>query len=89
VSFENVKPAQPQQPVQRQVTVSQVVTETNLVTGSLQLEQALNNNQHMEFCAMKAANATDTMQESIWNFLMVCTRLHNGFLLYKIFYLTT
>lgn len=71
VSFDNTKPQQPQQPVSRQVTLSQVVTETDLVTGSLQLEQALGNGQHVEFCAMKAANATDTMQESIWNFLMV------------------
>ncbi|XP_053393357.1 protein transport protein Sec31A-like isoform X1 [Mercenaria mercenaria] len=71
VSFENVKPQNPQQPVSRQVTISQVLTETDLVTGSLQLEQALNNNQHVEFCAMKAANSGDSMQESIWNFLMV------------------
>lgn len=51
--------------------MSQVVTETDLVTGSLQLEQALGNGQHVEFCAMKAANSNDSMQESIWNFLMV------------------
>ncbi|KAL4240586.1 Protein transport protein Sec31A [Mactra antiquata] len=71
VSFENIKPQNPQQPVNRQITVSQVVTETDLVTGSLQLEQALTNGQHVEFCAMKAANSSDSMQESIWNFLTV------------------
>lgn len=71
VSFENIKSQTPQQPVSRQVTISQVVTETDLVTGSLHLEQALSNGQHVEFCAMKAANSGDSMQESIWNFLMV------------------
>lgn len=70
LTFENVK-AQPGQAASRQVTVSQVVTEMDLVTGSLQLEQAMHNGQHVEFCAMKAANAGDQMQESIWNFLMV------------------
>jgi len=71
VSYENIKSQGPQHPASCQVTVSQVVTETDLMTGSQQLEQALTNGQHVEFCAMKAANASDSMQESIWNFLMV------------------
>ncbi|XP_052766437.1 protein transport protein Sec31A-like isoform X3 [Mya arenaria] len=71
VTFENVKGATGQPSGGRVVTMSQIVTETELVTGSLQLEQALTNGQHMEFCAMKATNANDTMQESIWNFLMI------------------
>ncbi|XP_021375424.1 protein transport protein Sec31A-like isoform X2 [Mizuhopecten yessoensis] len=73
VSFDGSK-AQPssQQPAPpREVFISQVVTETDLITCSSQLEQALINGQYVEFCAMKAANCQDTMQESIWNFLRV------------------
>jgi len=78
VSFENVR-GSPQGQTPHTVTVSQIVTESDLVTGSLQLEQALNNGQHVEFCAMKAANAGDTMQESIWNFLMVSLLYQHNF----------
>ncbi|XP_069125025.1 protein transport protein Sec31A-like isoform X1 [Argopecten irradians] len=71
VSFEGAK-TMPQQPASpREVNISQVVTETDLITSSSQLEQALMNGQYVEFCAMKAANCQDTMQESIWNFLRV------------------
>ena len=73
MSFENSKGQSPHQPAQRQINMSQVVTETDLLSGSLQLEQALSNGQHLEFCAMKATNCTDRMQENIWNFLMVRT----------------
>lgn len=71
VTFENTKPQNPQQPASHEVYISQVITETDLITGSMQLEQALSNGQHVEFCAMKAANSADSMQESIWNFLMI------------------
>lgn len=53
------------------VTISQVVTETDLVVRSNQLEQALANGQFTEFCALKAANCNDTMQETLWNFMTV------------------
>ena len=79
VSFENIKGQTPHQPGQRQISLSQVVTETDLLSGSLQLEQALSNGQHMEFCAMKAANCSDRMQENIWNFLMVRTNYFQQF----------
>ncbi|XP_067672888.1 protein transport protein Sec31A-like isoform X1 [Haliotis asinina] len=71
VTFDHLKPQNPQQPVPKQVFISQVVTETELLTRSGQLETALNNNQFLEFCAMKAANAGDGMQENLWNFLRV------------------
>ncbi|KAH9518587.1 Protein transport protein Sec31A [Bulinus truncatus] len=71
VSFVLEKPAHPQQPVPRIVTVSQVVTETELVVRSNQLEQALNDGHFSEFCAMKAANCRDAMQENIWSFMKV------------------
>ncbi|XP_076465161.1 protein transport protein Sec31A-like isoform X2 [Babylonia areolata] len=72
VTFECPRAANPQQPAgPRVVTISQVVTETELVTRSDQLQQALNAAQYSEFCALKAANSTDAMQENIWNFLRV------------------
>ncbi|KAL3876454.1 hypothetical protein ACJMK2_034299 [Sinanodonta woodiana] len=71
VSIENVKPQNPHQSVSRTVHISQVVTETEFLSRSVQLEQALMNGQHTEFCAMKAANCTDSMQENIWNFIRV------------------
>ncbi|KAJ8319239.1 hypothetical protein KUTeg_004330 [Tegillarca granosa] len=71
VSFENTKTQNVQQPTQKTVYVSQVVTETDLLSRSNLLEQALENQQFVEYCAMKAANSVDSMQESIWNFLRV------------------
>ena len=78
MTFENVKPAtshahhqQQQQPVQRLVHVSQVVTEVDLVTRSNQLESALVNNQLSEFCVMKIGNSKSVLEESVWNFLQV------------------
>ncbi|KAI8797530.1 protein transport protein Sec31A isoform X1 [Biomphalaria glabrata] len=71
VSFVLDKPTHPQQPVSRTVTISQVVTETELVVRSNQLEQALNDGRFSEFCAMKVANSKDSMQENIWNFMKV------------------
>ncbi|XP_071129998.1 protein transport protein Sec31A-like isoform X4 [Mytilus edulis] len=60
-----------QQPSPKNVYVSQVVTETELLNSSSQLEQALVNGQYVEFCAMKSANSSDEIQENIWNFLRV------------------
>ncbi|BFZ17823.1 hypothetical protein BsWGS_20864 [Bradybaena similaris] len=71
VSFGLDKPTQSQQPVSRNVTISQVVTETELVVRSNQLEQAISSGQFSEFCAMKAANSSDVMQENMWNFMKV------------------
>lgn len=71
VSF-GTEPQQQQQPASASVSISQVVTEDGLMSSSKQLEQALVNGQFVEFCAMKASNASDSMQESIWNFLRVC-----------------
>lgn len=71
MTFGQDKPANPQQPVSRTVTISQVVTETDLVVRSSQLEQALGSGQFTQFCAMKAANTQDNMQESVWSFMGV------------------
>lgn len=65
------KPNNPQQPAPRTVSISQVITETDLVVRSGQLEQALGSGHFSEFCAMKAANSSDSMQENMWNFMRV------------------
>ena len=72
MTFESPPAGGAQQPAgPRVVTISQVVTETELVTRSNQLQQALGAGQLSEFCALKAANSPDAMQENIWNFLRV------------------
>ena len=63
--------SQQQQAVSRLVNISQVITETELVARSDQLQQALNAGEFSEFCTLKAANSADAMQENIWNFLRV------------------
>ncbi len=70
VTFESPRPEQQQAPP-RHVSVSQVVTETELVARSDQLETALTNAQYNEFCAMKIANSKNPQDEEIWNFLKV------------------
>lgn len=71
VSFDVTKSLNPQQPSPKAVYISQVVTEVDLLQRSHQLEQALENGQYVEYCAMKSANCTDPLQENIWNFLRV------------------
>ncbi|XP_064631630.1 protein transport protein Sec31A-like isoform X3 [Lineus longissimus] len=71
VTFENTKPQPNQQPVPRQVHISQVVTETELLQRSQQLESVLQTGQFAEFCSMKVANSKDDLEESVWNFLKV------------------
>ncbi|KAL8602789.1 hypothetical protein ACOMHN_055172 [Nucella lapillus] len=75
VTFESPRAASATTPQQgsgpRVVTISQVVTETELVSRSDQLQQALGAGQYAEFCALKVANSTDDMQENVWNFLRV------------------
>ena len=71
MTFESGKPQQPQQPVQRLVSISQVITEQQLIERSSQLEQTLVNAQYAEFCNLKIANSKDPVEENIWNFLKV------------------
>ena len=72
MTFENLKPTNPQQlQVARQVHISQVVTEQELVTRSGQLESALVNNQLNQFCTFKVENCRTPLEKSVWNFLQV------------------
>jgi len=68
VSFESVKNGQ--QTVSS-VTISQVVTETELVARSLQLEQTLASGRYSEFCDAKIASCTDPLDATVWSFLKV------------------
>jgi len=78
VCFENSKPGNPQQADERLVYISQVVTETELVSRSNQLEQALSKGQYNEFCSLKIANSQDELEQHIWNFLKVKQQIRSG-----------
>ncbi|CAH1795497.1 unnamed protein product, partial [Owenia fusiformis] len=71
ITFGEEKPQNPQQLPAREVLISQVVTETDLIASSHQLESALANQQYAEFCALKLANSKTANEESQWNFLKV------------------
>lgn len=62
-------PAAGVQPQSRQVHISQVITETDILARSSQLEEALKSNQLLEFCTMKAENSSNSMEQNVWNFL--------------------
>ena len=82
VSFAEEKAANGQV-LSRSVNISQVVTETELVERSNQLEQALTSGQFTQFCAMKAANCSDNKnEETFWNFMGV-NRLIISFTLFN------
>ncbi|XP_074647713.1 protein transport protein Sec31A-like [Tubulanus polymorphus] len=72
ISFGNTKLDQQQQqhqPTPREVHVSQVVTEADILHSSNQLETALSNHQLTEFCNLKIENSTDEHDKNIWKFL--------------------
>lgn len=73
VSFGNAKQPAGQQharPV-RSVYVSQVVTETELVSRSMQLEQTLADGYYTQFCDEKIASSSDLTESTVWSFLKV------------------
>lgn len=87
VTFEPPAVTGPQQvPQPCVVYISQVVTETELVAQSHQLQQALASRQFVEFCTLKATNSSDVMQENIWNFIRVYVFLnHNAVYIHYVF----
>ena len=72
VSFSSVRSADPAQPVRSSVSIQKVVTETDIITHSTQLEHALHNRQFAEFCSLKIANSQSEKEETLWQFLKVC-----------------
>lgn len=73
MSFEAVKPQGGQQPSlsQSTVTISQVVTDVELVSRSTLLEATLTSGRYAEFCDKKISLCKDKNESTIWNFLKV------------------
>ncbi|XP_066506424.1 protein transport protein Sec31A isoform X11 [Hoplias malabaricus] len=73
LSFENIKPPpqQPQQPVPHVVHVSQVVTETEFLERSNQLQATLNAGTFVEFCQTKIEASQNEFEKTIWAFLKI------------------
>ena len=74
VCFEHIKASpshQQHQPSAHTVTISQVVTETELVQRSLALEETLSNGRYVEFCDAKIVASTNESESNIWRFLKV------------------
>lgn len=59
------------QPSTRSVSISQVVSESQLVEMSDQLERALHNRQYHEYCSLKVANSSSDKDQAVWQFLQV------------------
>ena len=55
------------------VTLSQVVTEPNLLERSSLLEGALAKEQYMEFCEHKVQSSETEEDKNLWSFLKVTT----------------
>ncbi|XP_058267465.1 protein transport protein Sec31A isoform X9 [Hemibagrus wyckioides] len=73
VSLENIKPAaqQPQQPTAHVVHISQVVTDTDFLDRSNQLQATLTAGSFVGFCQKKIEAAQNEFEKSIWAFLKV------------------
>jgi len=74
VSFDALKSSGSQQPSQTQstVTISQVVTDMELVSRSTMLEATLASGRYTEFCDRKISLCKDETESTIWRFLKVC-----------------
>ena len=53
------------------VTLSQVVTEHELVQRSHDFEESLAQQQFGEFCEKKSQDSSDDFEKNLWNFLKV------------------
>uniref|UniRef100_A0A3B1JD00 Protein transport protein Sec31A n=1 Tax=Astyanax mexicanus TaxID=7994 RepID=A0A3B1JD00_ASTMX len=73
VSWENIKPPpqQPQQAVPHVVNISQVVTETDFLDRSSQLQSTLTAGSFVEFCQTKIEAAQNEFERTVWAFLKV------------------
>ncbi|KAJ8365712.1 hypothetical protein SKAU_G00145430 [Synaphobranchus kaupii] len=74
ITFESPKPPQQQQGPQtapRQVFVSQVVTETEFLQRSNELQEALQSGSFSAYCQGKVQNAPSDSEQDIWRFLKV------------------
>lgn len=73
VSLENTKPnpQQPQQPSSHVVHISQVVTETEFLKRSEQLQATLSAGSFVDFCQGKIEAAENEFEKTLWSFLKV------------------
>uniref|UniRef100_A0A8C1QG35 Protein transport protein Sec31A n=1 Tax=Cyprinus carpio TaxID=7962 RepID=A0A8C1QG35_CYPCA len=71
VTFENPTAAAQQQPIARQVQVSQVTTETEFLQRSAELQAALQSGSFTSFCHDKIRSAPSDAEQDIWRFLTV------------------
>ncbi|XP_067845964.1 protein transport protein Sec31A isoform X4 [Heptranchias perlo] len=73
VTFQNLKPQpqQQQQDVPFQVFVSQVVTETELLNRSNELQSTIHSGGFVEYCQSKVNAAQTDFERNVWGFLKV------------------
>ncbi|XP_073686380.1 protein transport protein Sec31A isoform X4 [Garra rufa] len=73
VTLDNVKPAaqQPQQSAAHVVHISQVVTETDFLDRSNQLQTTLAGGNFLEYCQTKIEAAQSEFEKTVWSFLKV------------------
>lgn len=69
VTFENILSTNPNTSHSRQVHISQVVTEEQLVFKSSQLESALQTGQYTEFCNNKIMQSNSSHEKLLWQFV--------------------
>lgn len=65
----NLQPGEIPTPISRRVSISQIITETELIYMSNQLEQALEYGNFTEYCRSKADSTSDQHKRYIWHFL--------------------
>jgi|SRR6218665_1204972 len=70
ICVENPKPSHGQA-VAPVVTISQVVTEADLVERSKHLETTLASGQYLVFCDSKVLSSQDKAERELWSFLKV------------------
>jgi len=73
VSFETLKSSTGHQCTQSTVTISQVVTDVELVSRSTLLESTLASGHYPEFCDRKISLCKDPTESTVWSFLKVCS----------------
>ncbi|XP_038647606.1 protein transport protein Sec31A isoform X6 [Scyliorhinus canicula] len=71
VTFQNVKPQSQQQEVPFQVFVSQVVTESELLNRSNELQSTIHTGGFVEYCQSKVNAAQTDFERNVWGFLKV------------------
>lgn len=73
VTLDNIKPTaqQPQQTAAHVVHISQVVTETDFIDRSNQLQTTLTAGNFLEYCQNKIEAAQNEFEKTVWSFLKV------------------